>query len=92
MKREKTMRELVKGIITGSVMTATDLMIYNITRPTTTIDGHVYRHKGHTLANIECHIAGMAIGYSVGKRVAEDVVSGYEAAVAAYKEEEIIDG
>ena len=92
--REKTMvtRELAKGIIAGSIMATTDILVYQALHPVYSFGGKVYRRKLHIINNIEGHIAGLSAGYVIGKRVAIEVVGGYEAAVAAYKGEEIVDG
>lgn len=92
MKKEKATSEMIKGFITGSIMATTDIMVQTIIHPIYTHEGKAYRIKLHPINNFEAHITGLAIGYSVGKRVADDVVSGFEAAVAAYKGEEIVDG
>ena len=92
MKETTTKRELIKGVIAGSIMATTDIMVYQALHPIYTSDGKAYRFKMHMINNIEGHIAGLSVGYVIGKRVAEEVVDGFDAAVAAYKGEEIVDG
>lgn len=69
-------KTVIKGVITGSCMYATDEMVHKIADPDAT--------KKH---NIFLTIAGASIGFVIGKEIADDVIWALTDAIEAYGKE-----
>lgn len=73
----KTIKYILKGVIVGSTMVATNEVI----------GYHANPYKSATGVRLSCNIAASAIGYFVGREVADYCADAIEDLIEAYNKE-----
>lgn len=72
----KFVKLIIKGVVTGSMMIAGNEVI----------SYHANPYKAATLTRLACNIAGIGLGFTIGKEISEEIIYTFDGLIDRYTE------